>query len=350
MRTENAKPACSRKHGLCRPSGAAAQLRGRRPHAELHPGRRRVVPHPVGGQPPDPAARSQPGRAAVRAPAPRAGPDRGRRACCSAPWSTAWSGCATPRRACAPRRRRARSAVTCTPGFASLWLIPRLAHFTAAHPEVDVRLSATLEVLDLERARLDLAVRFVPISRGSRRRAVRGIGGADVRAATGAVVANAGRSRGSDPADHRGPPSGRGADRRLGAMAGGHGPDRPAHEEHAALHPLRGRGRGCGRRPGRRDRPPAAAATSCCRTAAWSRPSARAPLRSAATSSRPPAAPRGNADAQDFVRWLRAEAEAMRRARLDLNPAAAPCRPRGSRRCSGRRWRWSPSRCRPWRR
>lgn len=57
-------------------------------------------------------------------------------------------------------------ALTCTPGFASLWLIPRLARFTAAHPEVDVRVSAVLEVLDLERARLDLAVRFVPIGQG----------------------------------------------------------------------------------------------------------------------------------------------------------------------------------------
>lgn len=56
-------------------------------------------------------------------------------------------------------------ALTCTPGFATLWLIPRLARFTAAHPQVDVRVSATLEVLDLERARLDLAVRFAPQAR-----------------------------------------------------------------------------------------------------------------------------------------------------------------------------------------
>lgn len=59
-------------------------------------------------------------------------------------------------------------AMTCTPGFASLWLIPRLVHFTASHPQVDVRVSASLEVVeDLDRARLDLAVRFVPIERGS---------------------------------------------------------------------------------------------------------------------------------------------------------------------------------------
>lgn len=59
-------------------------------------------------------------------------------------------------------------ALTCTPGFASLWLIPRLARFTASHPSVDVRISATLDVVDdLDRARLDLAVRFVSTARGT---------------------------------------------------------------------------------------------------------------------------------------------------------------------------------------
>lgn len=57
-------------------------------------------------------------------------------------------------------------AITCTPGFASLWLIPRLTRFTAAHPQVDVRISATLEVLDLSRSGIDVAVRFVPSSMG----------------------------------------------------------------------------------------------------------------------------------------------------------------------------------------
>jgi len=57
-------------------------------------------------------------------------------------------------------------AVTCTPGFASFWLIPRLARFTAAHPEVDVRISATLDLVDLDRSSIDLAVRFVPIAQG----------------------------------------------------------------------------------------------------------------------------------------------------------------------------------------
>lgn len=47
-----------------------------------------------------------------------------------------------------------------TPGFASLWLIPRLAGFTNAHPGVDVRTSATNEMVDLGRSGVDLAVRF----------------------------------------------------------------------------------------------------------------------------------------------------------------------------------------------
>jgi DNA-binding transcriptional LysR family regulator len=57
-------------------------------------------------------------------------------------------------------------AITCTGGFASLWLIPRLARFTDQHPEVDVRISATSEMLDLQRHRIDVAVRFVPTRDG----------------------------------------------------------------------------------------------------------------------------------------------------------------------------------------
>ena len=58
-------------------------------------------------------------------------------------------------------------AITTTPGFASIWLIPRLAKFTANHPQVDVRMSATLEVLDLTRSQIDIAVRFCPIRDGA---------------------------------------------------------------------------------------------------------------------------------------------------------------------------------------
>jgi LysR family glycine cleavage system transcriptional activator len=54
--------------------------------------------------------------------------------------------------------------VTTTPGFAALWLIPRLARFTARHPGVDVRISATYEPIPLERAGVDLAVRYAEAS------------------------------------------------------------------------------------------------------------------------------------------------------------------------------------------
>jgi len=65
-----------------------------------------------------------------------------------------------------PAARSGEVSMTCTPGFASFWLIPRLASFTAAHPQVDVRISATLEIVDLDRKRIDVAVRFVPSSEG----------------------------------------------------------------------------------------------------------------------------------------------------------------------------------------
>jgi len=50
--------------------------------------------------------------------------------------------------------------VTTTSGFASLWLIPRLRGFTAAWPDVDVRISATYRTVNLERSLVDVAVRY----------------------------------------------------------------------------------------------------------------------------------------------------------------------------------------------
>ena len=45
------------------------------------------------------------------------------------------------------------------PVFASKWLIPRLDNFHSAHPDIDVRISATLELTDFERDGIDAAVR-----------------------------------------------------------------------------------------------------------------------------------------------------------------------------------------------
>lgn len=55
-------------------------------------------------------------------------------------------------------------SVTTTHSFAALWLIPRLAGFTRAHPGVDVRISADIRVQDLERDGLDIAIRHGPAS------------------------------------------------------------------------------------------------------------------------------------------------------------------------------------------
>jgi LysR family transcriptional regulator, glycine cleavage system transcriptional activator len=44
--------------------------------------------------------------------------------------------------------------------FASLWLIPRLARFRERYPHVDVFISADNRIVDLDRERIDLAVRY----------------------------------------------------------------------------------------------------------------------------------------------------------------------------------------------
>jgi len=56
---------------------------------------------------------------------------------------------------------RAKSVtVSCSVGFASLWLVPRLMGFRDAHPDVDIRIDANNRILDLERERIELAVRY----------------------------------------------------------------------------------------------------------------------------------------------------------------------------------------------
>lgn len=62
------------------------------------------------------------------------------------------------------RKGRQTIAVTTTHSFAALWLIPRLAGFTRAHPEIDVRITADTRVQDLDRDGLDVAVRHGPPS------------------------------------------------------------------------------------------------------------------------------------------------------------------------------------------
>lgn len=59
----------------------------------------------------------------------------------------------------APRQREV-VALTTTPGFASLWLIPRLARFRAGNPRIDVRIDASYEARALAAEGFDVAVRY----------------------------------------------------------------------------------------------------------------------------------------------------------------------------------------------
>ncbi len=54
--------------------------------------------------------------------------------------------------------------VSVAPAFASKWLVPRLERFDAAHPEIDVRISASLELVNFDRDGFDAAIR---LGRGS---------------------------------------------------------------------------------------------------------------------------------------------------------------------------------------
>lgn len=63
----------------------------------------------------------------------------------------------TARLAC----RREIVGLTTTTALASTWLVPRLPQFVEAHPEIDLRIAASNDMLDLQREQLDLAVRFV---------------------------------------------------------------------------------------------------------------------------------------------------------------------------------------------
>jgi LysR family glycine cleavage system transcriptional activator len=50
--------------------------------------------------------------------------------------------------------------ITTLPAFATHWLIPRLSKFHALHPEVEIALVANFTLADLDRDRVDLAIRF----------------------------------------------------------------------------------------------------------------------------------------------------------------------------------------------
>ena len=50
--------------------------------------------------------------------------------------------------------------VTAGPSFTATWLAPRLYSFVQAHPDIELRLSASLTMVDLTRSDVDVAIRF----------------------------------------------------------------------------------------------------------------------------------------------------------------------------------------------
>ncbi|MBN3746725.1 transcriptional regulator GcvA [Burkholderia sp. Se-20373] len=57
-------------------------------------------------------------------------------------------------------KRRAALTISTTPSFASKWLIPRLAQFTEAHPDYDVRVIADSQMATFRHDGVDLAIRY----------------------------------------------------------------------------------------------------------------------------------------------------------------------------------------------
>ena len=60
----------------------------------------------------------------------------------------------------ARRTRAAPVTVTSTLAFCALWLIPRLGGFQKANPDAEIRISANDRVLNLDRERIDVSIRY----------------------------------------------------------------------------------------------------------------------------------------------------------------------------------------------
>lgn len=50
--------------------------------------------------------------------------------------------------------------VSVAPSFAAKWLVPRVESFRAAHPDIDLRISANITVADFRNDEVDVAIRF----------------------------------------------------------------------------------------------------------------------------------------------------------------------------------------------
>ena len=59
-------------------------------------------------------------------------------------------------------RRENVLSLSAMPSFASGWLMPRLPHFVARHPDLELNLDSSIEVIDFADGRFDAALRYGP--------------------------------------------------------------------------------------------------------------------------------------------------------------------------------------------
>lgn len=65
----------------------------------------------------------------------------------------------------ARRGQERQLSLTVPPSFAQMWLAPRLADFLLAHPNVDLRIDTTPDLVDMDKGEFDLAIRYTrPVS------------------------------------------------------------------------------------------------------------------------------------------------------------------------------------------
>ncbi|MEM9765349.1 MAG: transcriptional regulator GcvA [Pseudomonadota bacterium] len=60
------------------------------------------------------------------------------------------------------RRDQPLLTVSVSPGFGSLWLVPRLDRFRQRHPDIEVRIDGTDRLVDIARGEADVAIRYGP--------------------------------------------------------------------------------------------------------------------------------------------------------------------------------------------
>lgn len=58
------------------------------------------------------------------------------------------------------RHNRSQVTISATTAFTARWLLPRVATFRSQHPDIDLQLHASDEVVDLSRTGIDIAIRY----------------------------------------------------------------------------------------------------------------------------------------------------------------------------------------------